>query len=401
LTPEETFDKLTSAEVAEWLHDSRIQDIQKFLLNPPKELADIKSAIAEQISAKNKARKKLPSWYNLKEILWPPPLSIEQASSETTSRFKKGLISGQKLTDLTGGTGVDVLALADNFEHIEYVEQDQWLKRVFDHNKNVLGYDRIKTVHLSAENYMDRLTKGQCVYLDPARRDDNQDKVFLLEACSPNILDILPKLREKNCKALIKLSPLLDIHLIIQELHPIKLTVLAVNNECKELLAFINPKYFSETLIHAINLIGNTEERFEFHPSEEKHAQLEFGDAENYLYEANAAIMKSGAFGLAGEKYKLKKIAPNTHLYTSSELKHQFPGRVFRILEKNISAKKLKTNALDRKLNVITRNYPMNASQITTKYGLLESGNKYLIAYTNAKGERIMQLTEWIKTSRT
>jgi hypothetical protein len=59
-----------------------------------------------QIDAKTKAKDKLPSWFNAKEIIYPSKVSIEQTSSEKTALYKSTIV-GSTLIDLTGGFGVD------------------------------------------------------------------------------------------------------------------------------------------------------------------------------------------------------------------------------------------------------------------------------------------------------
>ena len=78
--------------------------------------------LAAQISARQKARDKLPTWYASDDVLFPPALSVEQASSERTAQYKASLVDGALLIDLTGGMGVDTWAFAQQVGQVMYVE---------------------------------------------------------------------------------------------------------------------------------------------------------------------------------------------------------------------------------------------------------------------------------------
>jgi len=62
--------------------------------------------IIEQIEAKKRCQKKLPTWFNTPNIYYPNKLNIEQTSSKITAQYKASLINGDTLIDLTGGYGV-------------------------------------------------------------------------------------------------------------------------------------------------------------------------------------------------------------------------------------------------------------------------------------------------------
>ena len=79
--------------------------------------------ILNQIAAKQKAKDKLPTWFNRKNIIYPSKLSIEQTSSEITAKYKADLISGKTLIDLTGGFGVDTYYFSKKINRVLHCEQ--------------------------------------------------------------------------------------------------------------------------------------------------------------------------------------------------------------------------------------------------------------------------------------
>src|SRR5687768_11615180 len=90
--------------------------------------------LVQQIQARQKARFKLPTWYEHPQIRYPANLSVEQASSEKTAAYKAGLVEGDTLVDLTGGFGIDSFFFARRFRTVLYVERQAELARVAAYN---------------------------------------------------------------------------------------------------------------------------------------------------------------------------------------------------------------------------------------------------------------------------
>ena len=111
--------------------------------------------------------------------------------------------------------------------------------------------------------------------------------------------------------------------------------VLAVENECKELLFHIKAGYTGVPSIRAVDLDRNAKinSSITFAFNEEANSGVNFSKPLSYLYEPNVAILKAGAFKWIGQSYGLSKLAPNTHLYTSDQIHSTFPGRVFKIID--------------------------------------------------------------------
>ena len=373
-------DFLWQKGVQQFIHENRDVDVSKLLLNPPKEFEDHIKLIADQILARQKAKGKLESWVSNPELIFPPPLSVEQASSQETATYKKSIFSGNQLIDLTGGMGVDTLALSEGFNSTTYVEKDLRLCEVFSHNSAALG-KVISVINLEAEQMVSELEgDDNYVFIDPARRDLSKNKVFKLEDCTPNILTLLPGLEDKAKQVLIKLSPLLDIKSLIAQLKGVKeIHVVAVKNEVKELLVLIDFEFSEEPLVKTINL-HSLNQPFNFHYSEEEKTESTIGSLQAYLLEPNAAILKAGAFKKVGKDFEVAKLHPNTHLYTSDLLPENWPGRVFKIIETD--AKKNLNNYLDRgKINVITRNYPLDVVSLKKKFKVKDGGDYFLIGF--------------------
>lgn len=382
-------DFLNQERVQKFIEANLRTDVKKLLLNPPKEWRKEISILADQILARQKGKGKIDHWQQPRLIL-PPPLSIEQASSYATSTYKKSLIKGDYLIDLTGGMGIDCLSLSTQFQRTSYIDSNSDLCAVFDHNRKVLGKE-IDVVNSSAEEFLCAFEDKAFFYLDPARRSDSKGKVFQLEDCSPNLKQLIPQLQKKADGVLVKLSPLMDLSQIQTEVSHIKeIHVVSVKNDCKELLISLDFEFHGEPVIKAVNLETGQPD-FRFHKREEDGFKASLGALSNYLYEPNASILKCGAFKSIGFRFNLQKLGKNTHLYTSSNLVHGFPGKVFELI-KQVQKGSIKESVPGGTINVLTRNYPLKAEEVKKKYKLKDGGNNYLIGYRDLNGKAVLIL---------
>ena len=356
-------------------------------LYPELSIEDMNDAL-QQIEGRQKARTKLPAFYANEDILYPKRLNMEQCSSEPTARYKQSLITAPctTLTDLTGGFGIDTYWLSQLFEHTDYVERDADLCRISQHNFRTLNA-AITVHHADAVTYLHDMPFADCIYIDPARRDKYGKKVFRLADCQPDITQLWDLICSKSRCRIVKLSPLIDIR-DLQDccLAPQQIHIVAVDGECKEVLA-VSDERLTGCLV-AVNIHGEDIERFSFTYQDEADAQVVIADKiKTYLYEPNAAIMKAGAYKLVGARWELEKLAPNSHLYTSDTLHTDFQGRVFRVTGVN-------TSEPIRKANVIVRNYPLTAESLRKKLHVSDGGDDYIIGTTIGKKPILIHATK-------
>jgi len=340
--------------------------------------------IVQQIKGRKVAEKKFP-FLNQENIIFPPNLNLEQASSQDTAEYKAQFFKGKKFIDLTCGFGIDAFFLSQNFEEITLIEQNTELLEIVKHNWEVLGR-KANFINQKLEDFLEKNTeKFDLIYLDPARRDNHNRKVFLLEDLSPNVVEIQEKLVEISDEILIKLSPLIDLQHLVSSLKNIsKIWIIAVKNEVKEVLIHIK-KTNKETEISCVNL-QTSEPEFNFTLNSEKHCKSEFSKPEKYIFIPNNSVLKSGAFNLVSEKFGLKKLHQNTHIYTSEKVIENLPGRIFEVEE--INPKDLKKG---EQYNIITKNFPLKPEEIKKKYKLKDGGNDYLIFCSSDKSKHILK----------
>ncbi|PKA96822.1 hypothetical protein B0O79_0461 [Flavobacteriaceae bacterium MAR_2009_75] len=362
-----------------FISENKNTDIVTVLLKRPIFEGITNKELAQQIESRKKCEKKLPTWFKTPKIYYPKKLNIEQTSSEITANYKASIYSGNSLIDLTGGFGVDSYFFSKYFEQILHLEIDEELSKIASHNFEILGAKNIRT---KAQNGIDYLEKTEenfdCIYVDPARRKEGNQKVFMLSDCTPNILEHLPLLFSKAEKVLVKTAPLLDIRLGLSELNHVReIHVVAVENDVKELLWLMEDAYQGKVEIKTINFTKGDAQKFNFHIEEESHATSVFSKAKTYLYEPNSALLKSGAFKVLGQRLGLEKLHEHTHLYTSNQL-IEFPGRVFKIIEKILFNKKSLKALNIKKANITTRNFPETVAQIRKKLRIADGGKLYL-----------------------
>ncbi|TVT41645.1 class I SAM-dependent methyltransferase [Hymenobacter setariae] len=356
--------------------------------------------LVRQIQARQKARVKLPAWADNQDLIFPPALSVEQASSERTAVFKAAIVGGaSRLADLTGGFGADSAHFAAVVDQVDYVERDPRLAQVVAYNFAQLQISNV-TVHAAdAVSFLKGGSKTfDWLYLDPARRDQRGGKTFRLADCEPDVPKLMPLLLRHAPRILLKTSPMLDIELAIQELrHVRRLWVLAIDNEVKEVLYELGEEPAVDPERLAVNLRRDgSQQEFRLNRAREARAVPRYAEAQQYLYEPNAAILKAGAFKSIGSAFELIKLHQHSHLYTSYELRADFPGRIFRVL----ATEKADGNTLkshlgpEARAHVTTRNFPESVADFRRRTGIREGGDLYLFATTDLRGRLVVLVCE-------
>lgn len=353
------------------------------------------SELAQQLTGLQKAEKKLPTWFKNSQIYYPPKLNLEQTSSETTANYKASLVKGNTLIDLTGGLGIDDFYFAPHFKEVIHCELNAELSETAAHNLKQLGRENISFKNVDSIEYLKETDQNfDCIYVDPARRDNAGGKVFRLADCLPNVPANLDLLFNKSDIILIKTSPLLDLQAGISELQSVtEIHIIAVNNEVKELLWLLKKGDNQETKIKTLNFTKKGVEKFEGILNKFAGA-VAYSLPKNFLYEPNAAIMKSGLFKEIALQTQTSKLHTNSHLYTS-EKEINFPGRKFKILDiEEYKPGLLKKKFKNLKANITTRNFPESVVILRKKLKIKDGGKTYLFFTTNINNQKIVLVCE-------
>ena len=384
-------------KVQEFISQNLNQDVSllSFQKNPFPEINWL--VIINQIIAKKKSQIKLPTWFNVDNVVFPDSISVEQTSSEIAAKHKSTLISGQVLVDLTGGFGVDSFYFSKKFEKVIHCEINSELSQIVQHNFKLLkanniaceigdGFEILQTVPY----------KIDWIYVDPSRRSDLKGKVFMLQDCLPNVPNLLPDYFVYTNKILVKTAPILDITAGLLELKNVKnIHIVAINNEVKELLWEIWKVYDNSITIKTSNYIKDVVQIFNYNTDADIE-ECNYSLPKKYLYEPNAAILKSGAFNAVAIQFNVAKLHKHSHLYTSDEL-IEFPGRVFTINQYfEFSNSTMKKQLQNSKSNITIRNFPLTVENIRKKWKILDGGNQYSFFTTDLNNNKIVLICEKI-----
>ena len=354
------------------------------------------SLALRQIAARQLLQKKVPQWAENEDLLFPVHLSIEQCSSEAAAKYKAGLLKGDTLADLTGGLGVDTYYLSQHFQQTDYVEMQTELCDLARHNFSILKAD-VKVLNETAEDYLKHCEPKDCIFIDPARRDEHGRKTVSISDCTPDVAALQDLLRQKAKRVLIKLSPMLDINKALEELHHVKeVHVVAVANECKELDLIMELDYQGEVQFVCVNLMTNQQELC-FTMAEERSSTTRLADGVmQYLYEPNPALMKAGCFKLLTARFDMYKLHKNSNLYTSEQLIPDFPGRIFEVKGWAPYNKKVKSTLLSdvEKASIAVRNFPLSVAELRKNLKIADGDENYVFATTLKGEEKVVILTK-------
>lgn len=341
------------------------------------------------LEVRRKLRSKVPEWYSVPGLRYPFRISGEQCSSSETAFYKASVAAraGSRIADLTGGLGVDSWAFSKVASEVLYNEMKSELAAAAEHNFRALGVTNVKVrsfelsvipgeSHTNLSLILDGF-EPDVIFLDPARRADDDRKVFRLEDCTPNVLELLPDLLEAAPYVLLKLSPMADITLAVKQLGSVReVHVVASGGECKELLLLLERGYDGkyETVIYENGSIIPIAADGSFL----KPVTTLGGD--RYLFEPGKALLKAGAFDLPC-RFGLEKIGRHTHLYTGQVPEELKPfGKCFEILEvlplNNKTIRDL--GARYPQASVTARNIPLTSDQLRKKLAVKDGGTHHI-----------------------
>ncbi|MDY2893764.1 MAG: SAM-dependent methyltransferase [Prevotella sp.] len=347
-----------------------------------------------------------------------------------------------RMTDLTGGFGVDFSFTSCAFASATYVERNAQLCHMVEHNLPLLGIDNAKVVCADAVDYLSTLDMQTMIFLDPARRDQHGAKTVMLADCTPDVVQLLPQLLKKSRFTMLKLSPMLDWHKAVEDLQGTvrEVHIVSVGGECKELLLVLSEEIESELKVFCADLeAGGSGEaglsggsscsscsslssepsfpRTPSSPSAPSHPSTHSLSASlfvytpssscpapnsklktqnsKFLHEPNASIMKAGCFDELAAAYGVSPVSRNSHLFLSAEPVDGFPGRSFSIERVTTLNKRELRQALAgiEKANIATRNFPLSVAELRKRLKLKDGGDVYIFATTTAEDEHLLLIS--------
>ena len=418
-----------SMTTAEFIREYRERDIRQLALQANR-FPDVDMPYAlDQIQGWQIARRKLPKWAACDGVIFPPHLSMEQCSSEPTAQYKLNLAmewttlnselstqncrrqqfktqnskfkTSTRMTDLTGGFGVDFSFTSCAFAAATYVERNEQLCHIVEHNLPLLGLDNATVVCADAVEYLSTVEPQTMLFLDPARRDEHGAKTVMLADCTPDVVQLLPQLLEKSRFTMLKLSPMLDWHKAVDDLQGTvrEVHIVSVGGECKELLLVLSTVVESELKVYCADLstASDTSSLFVYTPGSSApvaNSKLKTQNSK-FVHEPNASIMKAGCFDELAAAYGVSPVSRNSHLFLSDEPMEGFPGRSFvveRVTTMNKSELRKALVGIE-KANIATRNFPLTVAELRKRLKIKDGGDVYIFATTTAEGEHLLLIS--------
>ncbi len=433
---------------ADFIRDNVDGDVRQLALKGTADKAvDLHYAL-EQIAGRQVARRKLPSWAAVDGLEYPPHLSLEQCSGEKAAQYKtdvarrlmrsahsdacpskkngKEVSEKTRLTDLTGGFGVDFSFMARAFDEAVYVERQERLCDIALKNMPLLGLEKAEIVCGDAEEYLRAMpvvhalpnnadnsqlspisSTFSIIFIDPARRDNAGERTYGIADCTPDVIALKDKLLDRADYVMIKLSPMLDWRKAVADLGESvgEVHIFSAGNECKDLLIVMSKRYNRLERLFCINDaertifdVDSAVSNGNYEIPKSRNSEI-FNSAPTvsvspgrFLFEPNASVMKAGLFDAVQHLFDVCQIERNSHLYVSEIDKPDFPGRRFRISAiTTMNKKELKSALADiTKANIAVRNFPLSVAELRKRLKISDGGETYIFATTLGGGTHVL-----------
>ncbi|MES2558322.1 MAG: hypothetical protein V4590_01175 [Bacteroidota bacterium] len=386
-------DTFIGFDLESFMNESGEYDSVQFTLKYTGKFGFDAAFLADQLAIYPKAKLKLPTFAGVYAIFTPQ--SYEQSSSENLAIFKASLLSGNSLLDLSGGLGVDDWAFSKRFDSVVSLDIDPALNKVVRSNFAKLGISNIQRLDADAyvfvENNVDIF---DWVYLDADRRTSDK-RTFALADTEPNIFAIRENLFSFTSNVLLKVSPMLDIHALIDELKTVAaIWVVSAKNEVKEVLVHLkrnpgSPIPAGDIEIHAVDVTDAGYKEFHL-PYAALQTEATYANDGLWFYEPALALIKSNLASAYLRHYDIAQIGKHSIYGVSDKQVPEFFGRTFQLYESfEFNKGRLKTYLANNgmtKANIAKRNFPMEVTEIKQLTGLKDGGEHYLFFTTDEQG---------------
>ncbi len=443
-------------------------DVRKLALSKTPDGVNLRFVL-EQIDGRQRAKTKLPSLAANPDIVFPVHLSVEQCSSEATAAYKAQVImtspspstggvlvvdgssnsspvgrSGGVLIDLTGGFGIDFIALSKLFKKAIYVERNPDLCAIAEQNFHTLNLTNTHIINSEAEDFLKLVSPanlptgeesqvkggitssppvegvGEVVFFaDPARRSESGSRTYAISDCTPDILQLIPTLKAHGATLslsgragegllFLKLSPMLDWHKAVDDIQAqgvnvSEVHIVSVKNECKELLLLVelhkapqpsfclfcvNDESVLEISATVPSLSSEGESSEPPYPTNHTTPSLSGRVGVGLLLIPNASIMKAGCWDFLISRFGVTQADPNSHIFFSDHEIADFPGKQYRIQSVCTMNKKELRSGLQgiTRANIAVRNFPLSADALRKRLKLKDGGSTYIFG-TTIQGE--------------
>lgn len=372
--------------------------------------------VATQVKYLQRARTKLPSYYDARCIL--TPLAFEQSSSEAVARDRVFPHTGNRFpgrgesffaqghcVDLTCGLGVDAYMFSRRFGKVTAVERDPALAYLAEVNFRLLGADNVEVVNMPAEEFVasGRTGRVAVVFADPDRRGADGRKLVCLGDCSPDLTALMPQLESMADFMMFKLSPMFDVDEAFRIFgENTRVEVVSSGGECKEVIAEVSAAFADRVIAANMADAGRMIEYALADTAQMPDAGLcgEHGgagpDKFRFLIVPDVALAKARMAERYFRRADCRIEGNNSYAFTDS-VPEGMPGKAYRITEAfPYSPKKLGRELAARGVknaDIMKRDFPYSAQQTAKALGISEGG-RTKIAFTRSAGELWAMIVE-------
>ncbi len=385
------------------LTDLDIEFIERHLNDDPIKLRlkhhgdDNLMFLVDQIECRRRTASKLNATLKNRHFIFPDTLAAEQSTSDTLASFHASLIpTGATVLDMTCGLGIDAFHCANRASSVTAIDIDRNKATAASINAMSLGCRNVEVICADSVEWLKSGNrKFDVIFIDPARRGDNGQRLYALTDCKPDITACLDLLLSRCGKLIVKASPMLDISAVRKEIGlPCDIIAVGSPRECKELDIIIP----GNDILNAVTIFKDGSSQ-DFSTKDDGHkTKTKYGEPSPgmFLYEPYPAVMKAGIITHLSSRFSfLEKLHANTHLYVSHDGIDTFPGKRYRILDvTDFNKRAMKTlSATYPRMSVTTRNFPLSAKELSHRMKLHENSMTILFGATSQSGPKLIVTT--------
>ena len=278
---------------------------------------------------------------------------------------------------------MDSFHLSRRFARVIAVERDAALARAAEINFRRLGADNITVVCTAAEEFLNKFAaadgRADLIYADPDRRSAAGRKLVLPEDCSPDILQLLPLLKQLSKRTAVKLSPLFDVAECFRLFGTgCSVEVFSLGGECKEVTVEMSDTDTEGSLGAAIAGRG----RWSYpYPVSAPATTAGFAPPYRYTVIPDAALRKARltARYAAEEMPQAFAVPGDSYLFTNTLPAGAIPGKVFEVermerFDPSCLKRELRRRGI-RSADLYTHGFPLAAPELARRLGIREGGS--------------------------
>ncbi len=339
-----------------------------------------------QQECRRRAAKKLAATLSFPDFRFPTSLSAEQCTGDELAELHAAMVTeGARVVDLTCGLGIDAFHIARRASKVVAIDMDPIVAAAIGPNAAALGINNIYGVNADCSDWLRNCGEQfDYAFIDPARRGENGRRLFSLHDCKPDVVELLPEIKRITPNVIIKMSPMLDINVVLRELPEThRLHILGTTAECKELVAEVTDGFTGEPEI-IVQTAGKPTLRFmrsELSPVTSFADNVKPGDI---IGEPWPTVMKAMAWGaLSGTQ-----LHPDTHVWLNPN--PDFPGKLYKVERiEDFSSSNIKRLAKEKiSASVAVKNLPITAAELSKRLKVRESSTTRLLATTVSPSKR-------------